>query len=316
MNMSKLILIASLMLCTSAFAGETIDEVLDVGSNAQVSIESMRGEVHIVGWDKAQMSVSGELDDEAKGYTFESEDGFTVFKVKMPKRTKKRGWNNSKGSDLTIKLPKGANVRFESVNGNVSVKDVMGGSKIHTVNGNIEAESLAKRIKLDTVNGNIAADKLDGKIQLTTVNGRLKDINSKGTVSYNAVNGDITSRTAAAKVSAESVNGAIDLTLQTTEELEVSTVNGDVDAVVKLSDDGQVSITTVSGSARLKLSGNIGGRYRLNSHAGGSIRNKLTEDRVKKQKYGPGRSLKFRLNGGDGNIEMTSVSGNLSIEQK
>lgn len=316
MKLSNLICAAGLLLTANVFAGEKIDETLKVNATGLITIESMRGEVEIVGWNEDSMSVVGELDDKATGYTFETEDGFTVFKVNMPKRMKNRSWNKSQGSELKIKVPVGANIKFESVNGNVSVSGVGGGSDIHTVNGNVSAEMLKKRIKLETVNGNIDSEALDGKIRLATVNGNVRDKDSKGRVTYNTVNGRIDSKTAAQRVFVENVNGSIELDLQTTEELEISTVNGNIDASMNLTDDAQVSVTTVSGSARLALSGNVGGSYRLSSHAGGRIKNRLSDDPVKKQKYGPGSSLKFRLGGGDAQVEMTSVSGNLTIERK
>lgn len=316
MKLSNLLYAATLLLSTSVFAGDKIDEVLDISATGQISIESMRGEVEIVGWDKAQMTVVGELDDKAQGYTFESENGFTVFKVKMPKRMNNRGWNKGEGSKLKIHLPTGANVRFESVNGGVDIRQVAGGSDVHTVNGSIVAEGLSKRVKLETVNGKIRTTGLEGKIKLATVNGKITDEGSKGKVTYVTVNGKIEVDTGAERVFVENVNGSIKLNLQTVQELDISTVNGNVTASVNLADDAQVSVSTVSGSAKLILSGNTGGSYRLNSHAGGQINNELSDDEVKKQKYGPGRSLKFQLSGGDAQVEMTSVSGNLTIERK
>jgi DUF4097 and DUF4098 domain-containing protein YvlB len=296
-------------------AGEKIDEVLDVTACGQVSIENMRGTVEIVGWNKNQMSVTGELDEKAKGYTFETENGYTVFKVKVPKRMR-GGWKDEDGSQLKIFVPMGSNVEFESVNGDVSIKAVSGGANIHTVNGNVHAEALTKRIKLETVNGDIRAKGLEGKIKLATVNGKVIDHGSKGKVVYTTVNGSINSKSQATRVTVENVNGEIDLDLNTTDELDVSTVNGNVNASVGLSNDASINITTVSGNATLSVSGDVGGRFRLASHAGGRIKNRLTDDQVTKQKYGPARNLKFNMAGGDAKVEMTSVSGNLTIQKK
>lgn len=294
-------------------AGEKIDEVREVSAAGQVNIESMRGVVKIVGWDKNQVSVSGELDDKASGYTFESENGFTEFKVNMPRKMRSSGGD---GSNLKIFVPFNSDLSFESVNGDVSVKEVSGGTSIHTVNGNIEATDLSRRIRLETVNGHIKANQLDGKIKLATVNGKLSDKNSKGKVQYETVNGAIDSNTEARRVYVENVNGEIDLNLKAVEELEISTVSGDVDASLSLSDDGSVNVTTVSGSAKLRFSGSVGGQFHLSAHAGGRIKNRLTDDEVKKQKYGPGRSLKFTKGGGNARVEMTSISGSLTIEEK
>ncbi|NQZ08064.1 MAG: DUF4097 family beta strand repeat protein [Algicola sp.] len=319
MNVSKVFCAATLLFgagfASLVQAGEKIDEVLDVRANGQVSIENMRGTVEIVGWNKNQMSVTGELDEKAKGYTFETENGYTVFKVKVPKRMR-GGYKDEDGSQLKIFVPKGSNVEFQSVNGDVSIKSVSGGANIHTVNGNVRAEALTKRIRLETVNGDIRAKGLDGKIKLATVNGKVVDHGSKGQVVYTTVNGSIDSRSQATRVIVENVNGEIDLDLKTTDELEISTVNGNVDASVELSNDATVTITTVSGNATLSVSGDVGGRFRLASHAGGRIKNRLTDDQVTKQKYGPARNLKFSIGGGDAKVEMTSVSGNLTIQKK
>ena len=318
MNVSKTFRTVALILGASfslnIFAGDKIDEVLDVSAGGQVAIENMRGEVAIIGWDKDQMAVSGELDDKALGYTFETDNGFTVFKVKMPRNKRNRNWRGSDGSNLTIHLPISSVLNFQSVNGDVSIKNVTGGTDAHTVNGSIQAIDLSKKIILQTVNGNVEASGLDGKIKLITVNGNVIDTGSKGRAMYNTVNGSIESDSEAIRVYVESVNGEIDLSLKTIEELDISTVNGEIDAVVTLTDDASVNMTTVSGSARLKLAGDVGGRFRLSSHAGGTIRNKLTDDKVKKQKYGPARNLNFKINGGNASVEMTTVSGNLTIE--
>jgi DUF4097 and DUF4098 domain-containing protein YvlB len=319
MNVSKVFCAATLLfgagIASLAQAGEKIDEILDVSASGQVSIENMRGKVEIIGWNKNQMSVTGELDEKAKGYTFETENGYTIFKVKVPKNIR-GGWKDDEGSQLKIYVPKGSEVEFESVNGDVSIKAVSGGANIHTVNGNVRAEALTNRIKLATVNGDIRASALNGKIKLATVNGKVVDHDSKGEVVYTTVNGSIDSRTQAPKVSVENVNGEIDLDLKSTDELDVSTVNGNVDASVELSNDASVNITTVSGNATLSVSGDVGGRFHLSSHAGGRIKNRLTDDEVTKQKYGPARNLKFNTGGGNAKVEMTSVSGNLTIKKK
>ncbi len=305
-----------LLLSFNLQAGEKINEVVEAQSDGQVSIESMRGVVEIVGWEKNQVSVSGELDDKATGYTFKTENGFTVFKVNMPKNNRSSDWSRSDGSDLKIFLPVGSDLTFESVNGDVSVKAVSGGTNLHTVNGSIEAVELSGQIRLATVNGSIKSSQLNGKIKLATVNGRVKDENSKGKVHYETVNGKIIGNTQANRVYVENVNGKIELTLKQVEELEIGTVNGDIDASLSLTSDGNVNVTTVSGDAKLSFAGDVGGHFRLQSHAGGRIKNRLTDDAVKKQKYGPARSLKFSKEGGNAKVEMTSVSGNLTIEDQ
>lgn len=316
MRLIKLFGALTLLVSMGLQASDKINEVLDVPNTGQVNIQSMRGTVKVIGWDKAQVSVTGELDEKATGYTFQSDNGFTVFKVKMPNQKRINGWNDSDGSDLIIYVPFDSDLTFESVSGDVSVKEVSGGTSVHTVNGSIDAQDLSRRIRLETVNGDIKASLLYGKVHLATVNGQISDKSSKGKIHYETVNGNIDSQTDASKVYVQNVNGEIELALKAIEDLEVSTVNGDIDASLSLADDGSVNVTTVSGSARLRFASTVGGKFRLSSHAGGRIKNRLTDDKVVKQKYGPASSLKFTKGGGNAKVQMTTVSGNLTIEQQ
>jgi hypothetical protein len=67
--MKKYILLVSLVLfSTAGWSGETIDETLDVKPEGRIYIELVRGDIVIKGWNKNQVKVSGELDDEAEDY--------------------------------------------------------------------------------------------------------------------------------------------------------------------------------------------------------------------------------------------------------
>lgn len=316
MSSIKVLTISVLMLFSViANGGESIDKVLDVKANGSVSIESMNGKVEIIGWDKPQVSVKGELDDDAKGYDFETDSGYTVFKVIMPK-SKGRNWSRSSGSRLTIQVPNQSKVEFESVNGDVSIEKVYGGAKVHSVNGQVTGEDLKNRVTLKTVNGNVEANNLDGKIKLLTVNGKVKSESTKGRVHFETINGSIYAASQASEVDAENVNGSVELTLTQAEEIDVTTVNGEVELDVTLLDDTQLSATSVSGSIDLAVAGKVGGNFKFNTHAGGDIKNRLTDDKVKKHRYAPGKSLRFELSGGDAKVDVTSVSGQLSIKRQ
>ena len=54
--------------------------------------------------------------------------------------------------------------------------------------------------------------------------------------------------------------------------------------------------------------------FKLDANAGGDIENKLTGQKAEKSKYGPRRSLEFSLGQGEGSVEMTTVSGDLTLE--
>ena len=303
-----------LLLSGVALAGDKIDESLPTTADGRLSIDVMNGEVKIKTWNKNEVKVVGELDDDAEGYQFEStEDGRVVFRVEMPKR-RWGNWDDS-GSNLEFWLPENNNLRFEGVNADVDVENVMGGAKVNTVNGNVEAKSLKGRVNLETVNGKIKTSGLEGKIKLNTVNGTIEDRNSSGDVNFETVNGDIESNTTAADIDISNVNGDMDLELSLVKELEISTVNGDIELELSIEERSRVFISTVGGDADIKFNGTLSADFNIEAHSGGDIRNKLTKDKVKRDRYGPGETLEFKVGKGEAEIEIETVGGDITIEQ-
>ncbi|MFN6970225.1 MAG: hypothetical protein ACK4NN_05125 [Rheinheimera sp.] len=315
-NRLLFVLISSFCMVPSAFAAEQINEQRDVQANEKISIENMRGTVEIVAVKKNLFSVKGKLDEKADGFELISKDGITRFKVKTP-RLNYSGWNDNidkDGSMLQIEVPVGSQIEFTGVNANVTATGVEGGTKLTTVNGKIIAQQLKNDVMLETVNGEIDSINNAGRIQLNTVNGEITDQGSSGRLSAESVNGEITLQSGATEVDVSVVNGEADLQLTGTERLDFSAVNGDITAVIKESLAPRITTSTVSGSTTLKLEPKINARFRLIASAGGSISNKLTSQKADKAKYGPRRSLEFSTGSGDGNIDMSTVSGHLTVE--
>ena len=88
----KALIFAVGLLPLVATAGQKIDEQINVPASKRIFIDNQRGDVRVEGWDKAELKISGELDDKAKGYRLEVEDDRIEFIVKMP-RSGNLGWN-------------------------------------------------------------------------------------------------------------------------------------------------------------------------------------------------------------------------------
>ncbi len=317
-NRVMLALISTICVAPMAFAAEQINELRDVQANEKIYIENMRGNVEINAVSKNVFSVKGKLDEKADGFELISKDGFTRFKVKMPRVTY-NGWNDSSekdGSMLQIEVPVGSEIEFTGVNANVTATGIEGGSKLTTVNGTVIGKKLKNEVTLETVNGEINSIDNSGRIKLNTVNGEINDTGSSGRLSAESVNGEIKLNSKATEVDVSVVNGEADLKLEGTQRLEFSAVNGEIAADLKGSLAPRITTSTVSGSATLKLEPKISARFQLNASAGGDINNKITSQKADKAKYGPRRSLEFSAGAGDGSIEMSTVSGDLTVETR
>lgn len=75
--------------------------------------------------------------------------------------------------DFTLRAPKNANLRVESHNGKVEVKNLTGNANINTHNGEIETESSGESLEAKTDNGEIDARFSGRKIKLQGNNGRI-----------------------------------------------------------------------------------------------------------------------------------------------
>jgi len=317
----KASLVSSLcILSMSVFAGEKINKSLTTKAEGRVLIDVMSGTVTIKTWDKNQIQIVGELSDAAEGYQFEvDDDGEAYFKVKMP-NNRWGSWGNDNsnddGSKLEIFIPINNNLRFEGVNVDVDASDIQGGTQINTVNGDVKANNLTNRIKLETVNGSIKSSDLQGKINLNTVNGEIVDKNSQGELEIEAVNGDIETDTAATQIGISNVNGEMKINAKLIKEMEVGTVNGDIDVSLSLAKDGRFVYSSVGGDAAIYFVGDVSANFNIETHAGGDIKNRLTKDRVKEAKYGPGESIRFKMGAGSADVQIDTVSGDVTISKK
>jgi DUF4097 and DUF4098 domain-containing protein YvlB len=317
MKYSGSLLALTLSFCFSGLvlAGQKVDEVLDASSTGRVEIEHVNGNAQIKGWDKDQVKVVGELDERAEDFIFRRDGNNIRIEVEMPRRLKNKG--KHQGDDLTIWVPEKSRVRYSSINAEVDIDGIHGGVEAETINGGINAEDLKGRIRIESVNGDIETQDLVGLVKIETVNGDIDDNGSQGDkASLNSVNGDIEMTSEIGDLSIETVNGSMDLILDDVESLSLDTVNGDVDSQFNLMKNGEVRANSIGGDIDLYFQSGVSARFDIQSHAGGSIRNDLTDDRMQKAKYGPRRWLEFSVNGGDARVDVSTVGGDVKLGQR
>ena len=311
----KALILAMSMLPLMAVAGQKIDEQISVPANKRIFIDNQRGDIRVEGWDKAELKISGELDDKAQGYRLEVENDRIEFIVKMP-RSQNYGWNRGDGSELVIYMPNSSELELSGVNVNVVASKLNNGTDIDVVNGDITLNAIRGDISVETVNGNVSATNLTGDIRYETVNGEINDKNSNGTLRFTAVNGDIKSTTSAEEVRLENVNGDIDFKLDKLKKLRISTVNGESEVHInQLMKGAQISYESVSGDVEFFFSDELSAQFEIEAHANGKIVNELSNDKVKKAKYGPSSELEFSINGGDADIEIDTISGRVELRK-
>lgn len=301
---------AGLLLAPFSLAGEKVDQTLTSAGVNAVTIENVSGDVTIIGWDKAKVTVKGELDDKAEKLIFEQVGKTINIKVELPNH----GSWHSKGSELVIHMPANLRMNFESVSSDVELKNLTSNATVKTVSGDIKATELTEHIELSSVSGNISTTELQGKINLATVSGDIEDINSSGRLQLQAVSGEITSNSRANEVFINNVSGNTELSLARIDECKISTVSGDTKVSLFLQNNGVVKASSVSGEVLLDFQNDIAADFRLKANAGGELINKLTNQKADRAKYGPSAKLYFQTGDANSSVRVNTVSGDVIVK--
>ena len=313
-NLIKICAIALTTISLQSIAGEKVDKTLSIDGATNISVENLRGKVKVLGWDKNEVSVSGEIDEKAERFIFEKDGAFIKVKVVMPHHM--NGSWHDKGSDLVINMPHKLRLDFNGVSTDVFVKGLTKSTEVKSVSGNISVESLSDLIDVSSVSGDITSENLSGKINLTSVSGDINDKNSAGRITLKAVSGHLKTRSEASEVFVNTVSGEIDMILAEADELIISTVSGDVDGELSLNTNGLIKMSSVSGDIDLGFTNDVQASFRMRSNAGGDLVNKITNDKAKHAKYGPSSKLYFETGNGKASVKASTVSGRLKVYKK
>ncbi len=315
----KTLVSASLLFFTlAAEAKEKVDKRLETSATPHVEIEHVSGKAQIIGWEKNEVYVSGELGERTEEFTFKKSGNDITIQVETNHR--KINWKEKDyddGDDLTIYVPEKSAVSYTAVNAGVNIRSLTDSVQLEVVNGDIEASDIDGRVKLETVNGDVSLKSIRGQLQVETVNGNVEgEHEGQALTKVMTVNGNVKLRTTSPVVEFESVNGDAELELALIKSLSLTTVNGEIEASMVLDAKADVEASSVGGTISLTMQEDVSARFELEAHAGGDIVNKITDDKQQSAKYGPSKWLEFTVNKGTAGVEMSTVHGELVVKTK
>lgn len=307
-----------LCITMAAEATEKVDKRLETSSSPHVEIEHVSGKARIIGWNKNEVYVSGELGDRTEAFTFEKEGDDVMIHVETNhKRLNRKEKDYDDGDDLTIYVPEKSGVSYTAVNAGVQLTSLADSVQVDVVNGDIDASEINGRVKLETVNGDIILKDIRGILHVETVNGDVEGSHKGNELPrIMTVNGNVKLATTSPAVEFESVNGDAKLDLAEINSLSLTTVNGEIEASMALDSEADVEASSVGGTISLTMQKDVSARFELEAHAGGEIVNEITDDKQKSAKYGPGKWLEFSVNKGSADVEMSTVHGELIVKTK
>lgn len=277
----------------TVMAGEDVEQVRDAAADGLVEVHNTRGEVSIIGWNRSQVSVEGELDDLSEGLQFDVSDKVTVIRVKMPSHDISRG----DGSTLVVRVPQDSRIDFNGVSTDLELESVRGGVDVRSVSGDIDISETA------------------GDLYIKTVSGDIDIVDSSGDTRIKTVSGDTEAEVDTRKFSYSGVSGDADLELGELDQLNVSSINGDIEIQGALNEQGRIEMKTVNGDCRLTLDGEINARVQVHTGPGGDIYNGFSDIEPEDQFPASSRLL-LTLGSGSGSIRAKTVNGDINLERE
>jgi Toastrack DUF4097 len=179
-----------------------------IAAGGKVEVVNVNGKIDLEGTDANQVEVRAERT--GRGSTQEAaremlkridiREDVTPTSVRLETKLQQAsGFLHMGGGEVEyhVKVPVGAEVRLETVNGGIEVRNMKGRAQVETTNGGIKARGLMGPVKASTVNGGIDLD-VDSiaasGIEVDCTNGGIKlslPRNAKATVNARVVNGGI-----------------------------------------------------------------------------------------------------------------------------
>jgi DUF4097 and DUF4098 domain-containing protein YvlB len=281
----------SIMIMPAWLGAQTpIDQQRPAALDGTVEIENMFGSVKVIGWDRAEVRVTGTLAPDAE-LEFEATQKHVGIEVEVDDHA------DAGESDLEVHVPSGSKVGIEGVNAEIEVTGLTGSVEAETVNGGITLRGPAKQVSLQNVNG------------IVDVSG------PRGRIEVEVVNGAVTVQDASGHVEASTVNGEVIVGGGPFESAALESVAGAVSFEADLAATGRLDIETVSGGAEVLVPANIKADFSISTFSG-EIENELGVGTVQQEEYVPAKELSFSTGSGGARITVETLSGGIHIRKR
>lgn len=279
-----------------------VQERRAVDMDVTVELEAPSHDVRVVGWDRAELEVTGEGDGLSEALRIQGDRSRMRIHVNPGWVTKRDGrvevdvdLERVHPGELLIRLPRGAALEIRSMAGDVAVEAVDGPVDLQTHHGDVNYSGRAPAVQATTFSGDVV---VSGSATKTRVK---------------AVNGDAVVRAAGGFIHGETVSG--DLEIESTEPVDavtLSSVSGDVAFRGTLRSDATVNLKAHSGDVVLLLPGRPSARFEAVTFSG-DIHNALGEEARSVSEWTSERRLDFTTGGGGARVKLQTFSGDIEI---
>jgi len=288
--------LAALLAAGPAFGdSRSIDLHQSADPRGQVEIDGVAGRVEVVGWERAEIAVSGTVGDRVDRVDLRVDgDHATVHVVLRP-----RAIMGGDGSvDLVVHVPKMSLVRASLVSADLETHDLQGEQRLRTVSGAIKAQ-LARGGSVNSVSGDL-------KLSASGAQG-----SRDSTLDVETISGEVQLEGMVSELHVQTVSGDARLKLGLMSAAHLKTISGSLKFSGSLGPGGHFEAESVSGDLTIDFASTPAADFDVESHTG-EIDN-CFGPAPQTPRYGPGSHLVFRDGDGSGHVRISTLSASIHL---
>jgi DUF4097 and DUF4098 domain-containing protein YvlB len=285
----------ALGLFAAASFGEPIEKRAAADPRGEVEIVNVAGSVRVMGWNKAEIEVSGDI-DQRESLEFETEGTRTVIRVALPRNRMGRG-----GSDLMVRVPEGSSLAVNTTSADQTIDRVLGRQRLQSVSGTINTETAGEELQAKSISGDILVLGVGPKAAQSTALHRIA-----------TVSGDLNLAKISGEIDVETVSGDMKIDAIELTRARIHTTNGDMDVTTKLPSNARLDIETINGDVQLKLLGTVDAEFDIHTF-NGDIESCYGDEAVRSRERGPGHDLNFTRGSGSARVRIKTLNGEVDL---
>lgn len=248
--------------CTGGVQADAYTKAYQLTGRANVQVNARWGAVRVITNDGNQVAFDVEYDRQewASALPIESrQDGNVVTLAARVDEHSWWGWGTfgDHRLNITIRMPKDADLRLTTTNGDINVSSLNGQVSIHTQNGRIDAQHLQGTLDIGSSNGAITLDTLQGAMTVHTTNGSITASRLDGKCEVSTTNGLVRVEGRFESLAITSTNGSVFTRAESGSRMasdwRIETTNGGVDVSVPKDLAANLDVNTNNGSIKLEL---------------------------------------------------------------
>jgi len=253
-----------------------------------VDIVNLSGSIDVRGWDRAEVEVTGTVDD-----SVEKVDVATVGDRTSIRVVRRSDSHHGGEVSLVIHVPAASALTASLVSSDLILAGVRGDAKLQTVSGDVSGE----------IGGDLRATTVSGSVTLTA--------RAAHRVEVKTISGDVHLTGAGGEVEITTVSGSSTAELASVTRGRFKTVSGTMSTNLALAADAEIESESVSGDVAFRFAAVPDAQFDVQSFSG-DIRNCFGPKPTTAQ-YGPGSRLAFASGSGHSRVRIESKSGDIKL---